>query len=185
MSLEVTEYMRRQAEVRREQEKHRAVMREADETGRRAGEELRKMIAEDQELTRRIAELTPVDRSKQCTTSGQAPDVVRAKQAQDPETGQHGSYVVLCEEERAKGFVRPVRRTYIHVGVGGHEIDPENPARHGRTEGGCGVATSMGQALAETYARDPKFYTSTFCCGCNRHLPVAEFVWEDGSVLGS
>ena len=26
------------------------------------------------------------------------------------------AYVVLTEAERAKGFVRPVRRTYVHVG---------------------------------------------------------------------
>jgi hypothetical protein len=34
----------------------------------------------------------------------------------DPETGQHEAYWVLPEEERAKGFVRPVRRSYRHVG---------------------------------------------------------------------
>jgi len=30
--------------------------------------------------------------------------------------GQQEGYVVLAEEERAKGFVRPVRRSYSHVG---------------------------------------------------------------------
>ena len=34
----------------------------------------------------------------------------------NPETGQHGSYWVLPPEERAKGFVRPYRDTYKHVG---------------------------------------------------------------------
>ena len=136
-------------------------------------------------LRQNVAEPPPVDRSKQCTTDGRTPLEVRQEQQQDPETGQHKSYVVLCEEERAKGFVRPVRTTYIHVGPGGHEIDPTNPAKHGRTGSGCGVATTMGRALAETYARDPGFYSSTFCAGCNKHLPVAEFVWEDGSVLGT
>lgn len=29
---------------------------------------------------------------------------------------QHSVYLVLSEEERAKGFVRPLRRSYIHVG---------------------------------------------------------------------
>lgn len=123
-------------------------------------------------------------------------------------TGQHSVYLVLSEEERAKGFVRPVRATYRHVGIEG----PKNPLRDltedeaqryekygyakfeeypesespvtGRfwTEkelagNGCGVVTHMGHELAETYARDPKFYGATFCCGCGVHRPVSEFVW--------
>jgi hypothetical protein len=39
----------------------------------------------------------------------------------------------------------------------------------------------MGQTLAETYARDPGFYSGTFCCGCSAHFPVGangEFVWD-------
>ena len=79
---------------------------------------------------------------------------------------QNEAYLVLSEEERAKGFVRPVRYTYVHEK--------------------CGVATTMrGQGLAETYARDPKFYGATWCVGCKAHLPVGEFKWDDGSVLGS
>jgi hypothetical protein len=74
-------------------------------------------------------------------------------------------YLVLSAEERAKGFVRPVRRTYVHTA--------------------CGTATSMGDALAETYARNPKFYGATYCVRCQMHKPVAEFVWDDGSVVGS
>jgi hypothetical protein len=78
---------------------------------------------------------------------------------------QNEVYLVLSEEERAKGFVRPVRRSYKHT---------------------CGVVTNMGLALCETYARDPKFYGSTYCCGCSKHLPVGEFTWvEDGAVVGS
>jgi len=73
-------------------------------------------------------------------------------------------YLVLSEEERAKGFVRPFRRSYEH-----------------RT---CGEITTMGHAIAETYARDPKFYGATFCVYCSRHLPVSEFRWvkDDGSL---
>jgi len=81
------------------------------------------------------------------------------------QTQQHEKYLVLSVEEREKGYVRPVRLTYVHTK--------------------CGVATSMGRVIAETYARDPKFYGSTYCMGCRMHLPVAEFKWEDGSVLGS
>lgn len=74
--------------------------------------------------------------------------------------GQQAGYVVLAEEERARGFVRPVRTSYIHDK--------------------CGVLTRMGQTLAETYARDPGFYSGTFCAGCGKHFPVGEdgeFVW--------
>ena len=79
----------------------------------------------------------------------------------DPKTGMQKDYVVLAEEERAKGFVRPVRRSYKHRK--------------------CGVVTTMGQTLAETYARDPYFYSGTFCCGCSAHFPVGpegEFFWD-------
>lgn len=75
--------------------------------------------------------------------------------------GQQKGYVVLSAEERAKGFVRPVRRTYMHLK--------------------CNSVTTMSQPLAETYARDPSFYSGTFCCWCRNHFPVGEdgeFVWE-------
>ena len=84
------------------------------------------------------------------------------------ENGQQEGYVVLSDAERAKGFVRPVRRTYVHQK--------------------CGSATTMGQALAETYARDPYFYSGTFCVSCKAHFPVGddgEFVWDDGSKVGT
>lgn len=83
--------------------------------------------------------------------------------------GQQNGYVMLAEEERAKGFVRPVRRSYKHLE--------------------CGGITSMGQTIAETYARDPHFYSGTFCCTCGSHFPVGEkgqFVWlDDGTKVGS
>jgi hypothetical protein len=78
---------------------------------------------------------------------------------------QNDCYLVLSEAERAKGFVRLVRQSYIHD----------------RALGGCGVVTTMGQALAETYARDPHFYGATYCCGCQKHRPVGasgEFYWD-------
>lgn len=52
---------------------------------------------------------------KLCTTSGEPVEKVRAEQTET--TGQHKSYIVLCKEERAKGFVRPYRDTYQHIGV--------------------------------------------------------------------
>lgn len=128
--------------------------------------------------------------------------------------GQQKGYVVLTDAERRRGFVRPVRLTYRHVGAAG----PQNPLRdltpdeQRQTEGcgyvkfedyppnpdgrigrywtqaqldkvgeGCGTTTSMSRDIAETYARDPRFYGSTFCVRCGTHLPVGaggEFVWE-------
>lgn len=88
----------------------------------------------------------------------------RNRIAEGPRKGQQQDYVVLAEEERAKGFVRPVRRSYKHLK--------------------CGVVTTMGQTLAETYARDPSFYSGTFCVGCSAHFPVGEdgeFVWDGTS----
>lgn len=104
----------------------------------------------------------PTDESKLCSTSGEAPDKVRAEQTE--ETGQHKSYLILCDNERARGFVKPYRDTYRH-----------------RT---CGTTTKMQRKIAETYARDPHFYGSTFCVCCNTHRPLAEFVWEpDGEPM--
>ena len=78
--------------------------------------------------------------------------------------GQQKGYMVLSAEERAKGFVRPVRSAYMHDK--------------------CGGVTTMGLALAETYARDPSFYSGTFCAVCRSHFPVGadgEFTWDGTS----
>ena len=99
-----------------------------------------------------------VDRSKQQLASGDPVPEDRSH-TELKDNGQQKDYVVLSPEERAKGFVRPVRRRYIHTV--------------------CGTETRMSQSIAETYARDPKFYNATFCCTCGRHLPLPEFVWKD------
>jgi len=105
----------------------------------------------------------------------------RLKRGPDTEPGpQNEVYLVLSEEERAKGFVRPLRRSYRHVGLPGADKYPFDKPK------GCGAVTTMGLALCETYAREPKFYGSTYCTHCRKHLPVGEFVWsEDGQVVGS
>lgn len=75
------------------------------------------------------------------------------------DNGQQKDYVVLSEAERAKGFIQPLRDIYIHLT--------------------CGQETKIySQAIVETYARDPKFYNSTFCCGCGGHHPLNEFIWK-------
>ncbi len=74
------------------------------------------------------------------------------------DNGQNEAYIVLSDDEKAKGFVRPVRDSYVH-----------------KT---CGALTTMHLSIAETYARDPKFYGATYCVGCRKHLPVSEFLWD-------
>lgn len=98
---------------------------------------------------------------------------------------QHEAYLVLSEEERKKGFVRPLRRAYVHhYMLDGSKVPTVLTSLKG--VGGCGALTTMGLALCETYARDPKFYGATYCIGCKKHLPVSEFYWdEDGETVGS
>lgn len=72
--------------------------------------------------------------------------------------GQQKGYVVLSQADRDKGFIRPVRMMYTHL--------------H------CGQKTSIDINIAETFARDPKFYSGTFCCNCGTHHSLNEFVWE-------
>lgn len=83
---------------------------------------------------------------------------------------QAEAYLVLSEAERAKGYLRPYRDAYRHDA--------------------CKSITTMGRALAETYARDPLFYGGTYCCKCQMHKPVSEFHWyemdgTEGPVVGS
>lgn len=86
--------------------------------------------------------------------------------ADDAPVPQAPVYLVLSEAQRAKGFVRPVRRKYIH--------------------NECGAETIMSIALAETYAARPSFYGATYCTGCRMHRPVGEFRWDgDETVVGS
>ena len=126
----------------------------------------------------------------------------------DPKTGMHKDYWILSDEERAKNWVRPFRDSYRHVGVRPkyplrdltteekienakygyvkYEKYPESELplvgcfwTEAQLASGCGEVTTMGRKLAETYARDPKFYGATFCAACGMHYPVAEFVWKD------
>lgn len=85
-----------------------------------------------------------------------------ADPADGPQVEQAPVYLVLSDDDRAQGFVRPLRLSYWH------EM--------------CGTVTTMARAIAETYARQPAFYGSTYCCGCKQHRPVGaggEFFWCD------
>lgn len=77
----------------------------------------------------------------------------------DPVTGMQHCYLVLPDGQRRE-LILPVRRSYKHLR--------------------CGAVTSMGQAIAETYAANPSFYGGTYCCACLTHYPVGaygEFIW--------
>ncbi len=95
-------------------------------------------------------------------------DPALTRGADDAPVAMAEKYLVLSREEREAGFVRPVRRSYFHLP--------------------CGTSTTMGKAIAETYARRPSFYGSTYCVACSMHRPVGadgEFIWEDGSKVGT
>lgn len=110
------------------------------------------------------------------------PNDPRLSRGSDNEPGpQNEVYLVLSEEERAKGFVRPYRDEYAHMQC------PRFPADKYAPESLRELAvTTMGRALSETYARDPGFYGATYCVHCRMHKPVGEFVWTaDGETVGT
>jgi hypothetical protein len=118
---------------------------------------------ERDETVKRILESVPgpVDRSSQILTDG-TPVPEDRSHATLRSDGQQLGYVVLSDGERAKGFIRPYRDAYKHLK--------------------CGKITTMGRKIAETYARDPGFYSGTFCVTCAAHFPVGqdgEFVWYE------
>ncbi|HWB11505.1 MAG TPA: hypothetical protein VG826_19905 [Pirellulales bacterium] len=88
---------------------------------------------------------------------------------------QQAAYLVLPDEEIQLGLIRPLRFSYQHVV--------------------CGTVTRMGLTIAQTFARQPSFYASTFCAACKGHFPLAvyddsgtmpefQFFWQDGSPVG-
>lgn len=90
------------------------------------------------------------------TTDRNDPDLGHG--SDEKPTDQNKKYLVLSEDEKAKGFIRPVRQSYVHIA--------------------CGEETKMNMSIAETYARDPKFYGLTYCICCRMHKPVDQFVWK-------
>lgn len=109
---------------------------------------------------REAAAAIPVDRSAR-QLSGGGP-VTEDHREIKPGSGQQKGYIVLTPAERAKGFTRPYRDAYRHLK--------------------CGKITTMSRDIAETYARDPGFYSGTFCTTCRAHFPVGEngeFTWYE------
>lgn len=73
--------------------------------------------------------------------------------------GQYERHPEIPQEER-RDLKRPVRRSYKHLK--------------------CGGVTTMPQGIAETYAKNPTFYGSTFCATCGDYFRVGDqglFVW--------
>lgn len=126
-------------------------------------------------------------------------------------TPQAEAYLVLSQEEIDKGFVRPYRDSYRHVGpqpryalrdlTDEEKLDPhrQNYAKFETYPGsdapctgrywtqeqldnkGCFGVTTMNSSISATYARNPKFYGGTYCTRCAKHLPVEEFVWLEAN----
>jgi hypothetical protein len=87
-----------------------------------------------------------------------------------------------------RGATRPTRRTATRPRCTSCSPRTSAPrASSGRYAGRTGTrsaatVTTMGQALAETYARNPGFYGATYCVHCGQHRPVGadgEFYWCD------
>lgn len=147
------------------------------------------------------------------TTDPNDPDLGHG--VNDGPVPQNKKYLVLSSAELSKGYTRPYRTSYIHLGQ-----RPKHPTRDltpdelkqykawnyvkyemypaselplvgkywtaAQLKNGCGAVTTMGPELSATYARDPKFYGSTYCVGCKRHLHVSEFRWTlDEELVGS
>jgi hypothetical protein len=75
--------------------------------------------------------------------------------------GQQSEYATLAPEEREEGSLAAVPQVY----------------RHGK----CGASTGMPEEIIRSYLKNPYLYTAnaTFCCGCSRHVPFRECVWEE------
>ena len=101
---------------------------------------------------------------EQCTTDGKPFDGGKSKRAD----GQHVQHVGICPNDGSE-YVRPVRDRYKCLI--------------------CGVVTTMPKLCAETYAKKPDYYGTTWCCGCRGYFLVGEngnFVWlDDNTKVGT
>lgn len=95
------------------------------------------------------------------------PDDPRLGHGVDVQPGPpHEAYLVLPAEVREGVFLRLLRDKYVHLA--------------------CSQKTRISIEMAETFARDPKFYDVVYCSYCRMHRPVSEFVWSfDGFEVGS
>lgn len=76
--------------------------------------------------------------------------------------GQHTDYATLPQEERDVTVdISREPRWYLH--------------------NKCGIVTGMPEEIIHTYMTNPWFYLAdrTYCCGCLKHVPHSECVWEE------
>lgn len=99
------------------------------------------------------------------TTDPNDPRLAKYREAthDDVPVPQQEVYLALSADEIAKGYVKPFRLSYRHLT--------------------CGTETVMPDACAKTIARDPWFYSGTYCVHCGMHRALSEFVWLDGESM--
>lgn len=128
------------------------------------------------------------------TTDRNDPDLHQENSA----SGQNKKYLILSEEERAKGFVRPVRTEYKHVGIKieleGGTISPiteEEKARHGANNNFVAILTYPenhkfpSQALTQLQVDHIGEYTGG--CGVTTRMsdPISETYARDPKFYGA
>lgn len=111
----------------------------------------------------------------------------------NPATGQHGAYWILTAEERAKGFVRPVRTSYVHAGLSppGNPLRDLTPEEHERYD-------KFGYVKFEEYQNSESSVTGRFWTqdqlnkvgkGCNTtttmSIAISETYARDPHYYGS
>ncbi len=75
--------------------------------------------------------------------------------------GQQTDYATLPPEDRLEGDLTGVPTVYVHQQ--------------------CGAATGMPDEIVRSYIKNPFLYMSdsTFCTGCEKHVPIGECIWAD------
>lgn len=72
--------------------------------------------------------------------------------------GQYENHPTIEDGE----YVQEVRRRYVH------DL--------------CGSVTIMPQEIAESVARDPEWYSKTFCASCGQYVTTSDVAWNaDGA----
>lgn len=89
----------------------------------------------------------------------------------DPENGMQLTYLVLSDEERAKGFVRQVRRSYKHVGCPPprhplRELTPEEHERYDKYRYEWFEAYPEDDARSASSSVSGRFWTRLSLRGC-------------------
>lgn len=80
-------------------------------------------------------------------------------------TKQYKKTLVHHESERTPAkFVNQLRNKFRHLK--------------------CHQMSTVATSVAETLARDPKFYKELFCGTCQVYVPITELVWFDKKKVG-